>query len=439
MSDSPAQGPAKPGARALTIAPAAATLSLMRESATKRLASHVVRKLRSAGHEALLAGGCVRDMLLGHRPVDYDVATSATPKEVKKLFRRVLMVGAKFGVAMVIENRRRIEVATFRTDLSYSDGRRPDGVKFVTAREDAQRRDFTVNGMFYDPIDKQVVDYVGGQRDLRAGVIRAIGKADERFAEDYLRMLRAIRFAARLSFEIDPATAKAIRRHASKISRISGERIREELEKMFAHPQAARAAREMHSLDLLAAILPDLVARDGLVEAALARIDVVGKRHDALLALAALLCDLPAETIRKITRHWGASNRTRDSLVWIAERADQWRTAPESSLAELKRILANRASDALRAIWRVRERMETGSVGRTRAVGQRAVRIQAGQVSPKPFVNGADLKKLGLDEGERMGQVLHQLYEEQLNEQLTSRRDALDRARDIIRTGKSVK
>ncbi|MDP7289483.1 MAG: CCA tRNA nucleotidyltransferase, partial [Phycisphaerae bacterium] len=169
----------------------------------------MLNRLRQAGHEALLAGGCVRDMLLGRPCADYDIATSAAPDEVRGLFRRVLMIGAKFGVVMVIHDNRQIEVATFRSDLSYSDGRRPDGVRFTTARQDAERRDFTINGMFYDPLANEVLDYVGGQEDLKQKIIRTIGSPDRRFAEDYLRMIRAVRFAVRLDFAIDEDTARA--------------------------------------------------------------------------------------------------------------------------------------------------------------------------------------------------------------------------------------
>jgi len=215
----------------------------MAKPATKSTALWVLRRLRSAGFQALLAGGCVRDMLLGVRSVDYDVATDATPRQVKRLFRHVLLVGAKFGVAMVIHRGRKVEVTTFRSDLSYSDGRRPDAVRFSTARQDAQRRDFTMNGMFYDPVADEVVDYVGGRKDLKAGIVRTIGRPDKRFAEDYLRMLRAVRFAVGLGFRIDPATAAAVRKHARGISAISGERIFDELNKMLSRDSAGEALR----------------------------------------------------------------------------------------------------------------------------------------------------------------------------------------------------
>jgi poly(A) polymerase len=193
----------------------------------------VLTRLREAGHEAYLAGGCVRDFLLGQRAKDFDVATSAEPNQVRGLFRNTQAVGAAFGVILVHHGDSTIEVATFRTDLQYRDGRRPEGVKFATAAEDAQRRDFTINGLFRDPIEDRIIDYVGGQADLRAKLLRAIGNADERFAEDHLRLLRAVRFASRLGFTIEPATAGAIAAHAHELVRISPERIAEELRKML--------------------------------------------------------------------------------------------------------------------------------------------------------------------------------------------------------------
>ena len=188
-------------------------------------AERVVRRLHAAGYEALWAGGCVRDMLRKVQPKDYDVASSARPAEVKRLFRRTLMVGAKFGVVVVLGPETQVEVATFRSDFDYKDGRRPGRVIYSNAKQDALRRDFTINGMFYDPLEKKLIDYVGGKEDLRRRIVRAIGQPNRRFAEDHLRMLRAVRFACTLTFRLEDNTAKAIRFHAKKIKRISVERI----------------------------------------------------------------------------------------------------------------------------------------------------------------------------------------------------------------------
>ena len=187
----------------------------------KQAAIKVIERLQQSGYQALLAGGCVRDMLLRRRAKDYDVATSARPKDVIRLFRRTLKVGAKFGVVIVLIEDRQVEVATFRTETGYVDGRHPGSVKFTTAAEDAGRRDFTINGMFYDPLEKQVIDYVGGQKDLSRRTVRTIGEPSERFSEDYLRMLRAIRFSTQLNFAIESSTWSVVCRNARKITKIS--------------------------------------------------------------------------------------------------------------------------------------------------------------------------------------------------------------------------
>jgi hypothetical protein len=191
----------------------------------RQAAVQIVKKLRGEGFQALLAGGCVRDMLLGRRPNDYDVATDAKPNDVIKLFRRTLKVGAKFGVVVVLIDKIQVEVATFRTESDYEDGRHPSKVRFTTAAEDAARRDFTINAMFYDPIAKKVIDYYKGQADLKNKIIRTVGDPVERFSEDYLRMLRAVRFSTQLGFSIEPRTQKAVCNQAENITKISGERI----------------------------------------------------------------------------------------------------------------------------------------------------------------------------------------------------------------------
>ncbi|MCX5675205.1 MAG: hypothetical protein NTX87_09360, partial [Planctomycetota bacterium] len=209
----------------------------------KQLAEAVIVRLREAGHEALLAGGCVRDLLLGRPAKDYDVATSARPEEVLRLFPKALTVGVSFGVVVVADGPLQVEVATFRSDLGYTDGRRPDQVAFTDARHDAARRDFTINGMFLDPAGGEVVDYVGGRKDLEARIIRAVGDPRARFAEDHLRMLRAVRFAAELGFAIDGGTAAAIQELAPKAARVSGERVAMELERLLTAPPEGRRPR----------------------------------------------------------------------------------------------------------------------------------------------------------------------------------------------------
>lgn len=401
-------------------------------SATKALAVKVIKRLNQAGFEALLAGGCVRDMLMGLRPADYDVATNASPDEVKKLFRKVLMVGAKFGVAMVILGNRRVEVTTFRSDISYSNGRRPDKVQFrSTAREDALRRDFTINGMFYDPISKKVIDFVGGRDDLKAGIIRAIGKPEERFNEDYLRMLRAVRFAGRFGFRIEPATALAIRENAHKIVQISGERIREELEKILSHESAADTMRLLDGLGLARTILPEMFTDPTLWSEALERLNIVASKRDMVLCFAAILCALPRGQIRRIIRRWGGSNDLRDSLCWMSEHLQDWQDASSMSLARLKQLLANKDFDRLWQLWRAEQLIRTGTQQACRVLRRRIRRIPPDKIAPEPLINGEDLKKIGLPQGPAIGEILRMVYQAQLNEQINTRRQALILARRL--------
>src|SRR5262245_37155208 len=231
------------------------------------LAASIVGRLRDAGHTAYFAGGCVRDRLLGREPQDYDVATSAPPETVRKLFARTVPVGMQFGVVLVMLGAERFEVATFRADDAYVDGRRPTAVHFGTPEDDAQRRDFTINAMYLDPLTDEVIDFVGGRADLAAGVIRAIGDARARIAEDRLRMLRCVRFAARLNYVIDAPTFAAVSSAAASITDIAWERIGNEIMRMLTETEGSKTRRAFELLDqsgLLAAVLPEVVALKGV-------------------------------------------------------------------------------------------------------------------------------------------------------------------------------
>src|SRR5208337_927979 len=262
-------------------------------SNAKQHAAEIVRQLRERGHQAYFAGGCVRDLLLGREPADYDVATSATPQQVMQIFPQTFAVGEQFGVVLVPETvsngqscvvaelrsagtgqspvttrflaRHVVEVATFRSDVGYSDGRHPDEVRFTKdPREDVERRDFTINGMLLDPVTNEVLDFVGGRDDLKARIIRAIGDPERRFAEDKLRMLRAVRFAARFDYQIDPKTLEAIQKLAPKINQVSAERVREELTRMLTEGQASRAFKLLDTTALLPEVLPEIAAMKGV-------------------------------------------------------------------------------------------------------------------------------------------------------------------------------
>ncbi|HAR65035.1 MAG TPA: phosphohydrolase [Lentisphaeria bacterium] len=229
-------------------------------------AAFIVQTLREHGHEAYVVGGAVRDRLLGRAPNDVDVATGATPKQVQKLFRRNVAVGAAFGVIVVVGEEVQTEVATFRIDGGYVDGRRPEGVTFADAREDAKRRDFTINALFYDPVSHEIVDFIGGLTDLKKGIIRTVGDASRRFEEDYLRMLRAVRFSARFQFPLDSAAESAIQEFSGSITQISAERIFSELDKMLTGAQPAEAFELLDRLGLLEEILPELTCMHGVTQ-----------------------------------------------------------------------------------------------------------------------------------------------------------------------------
>lgn len=326
----------------------------------------IVRELRERGFEALLAGGCVRDLLLGAPPKDFDVATNAPPTEITRLFRPTRLVGQAFGVVLVKRRGSWIEVATFRSDGTYSDGRHPDSVTFTDARHDAQRRDFTINGMFFDPLAETLLDYVGGAEDLKAKRIRCIGEPRARFAEDYLRMLRAVRFAARLDFEIEYETLLAIQERAASLRKIAAERIREELDKMLAHPRRPRAFGLLRTSGLLphiGGLQGEEVVANSVRELTEDRFDAVQRLlanlpadADFCVALAAILLDRSRAHLDSICRAMTLSNEQREVVLWLVSNARALDDPARVSLADLKRRMANPAFPQLRSIIEARWR-----------------------------------------------------------------------------------
>lgn len=259
-------------------------------------AIEIVRRLQAAGFEAFWVGGCVRDVLLGREPSDYDIATTARPEETEKLFPKIIPVGKQFGVLLIVEDGHQFQIATFRAESDYQDGRRPEQVRFSDAREDAIRRDFTVNGLFFDPITEQLHDWVGGENDLRAKIIRTIGSPEERFGEDHLRMLRAIRFAAQLNFQIEPQTLAAVQKHSEKIRVVSAERVRDELIKLFSPPHAARGLDLLRDSGLMPHVFPELVPTLTCDQSADYHPEGTVFNHIRLM-LSQLPCPLPDESL----------------------------------------------------------------------------------------------------------------------------------------------
>lgn len=394
-------------------------------------ALRVVQQLQSRGFVALFAGGCVRDMLMGRDPHDYDVATSAKPQDVIGLFRRTAHVGAKFGVVLVRIGRHSIEVATFRADGSYSDGRRPDAVTFTTPEEDACRRDFTINGMFFDPVAEAVVDHVGGQADLAAKLIRAIGDPEQRFAEDHLRLLRAVRFAARLGFQIEPETWAAMCRHASDITRVSPERVRMELEEILLHARRTQAVEMLHDAGLLAHLWPGaevLQANIQRITKALAALPPVAPFE---LGLAALLLPLSIDEASSACAALRCSNATEETVCWLLTKLPTLAQPAALSLADVKRLMAHAAFDDLLALFAATLAADGRDPAPLAELKARAADIPPEDVAPPPLLTGHDLQQLHLPPGPRYSRILNHVYDAQLNEDIRDRGEAINMARRL--------
>jgi len=377
----------------------------------------IVKALRAHGYQALFAGGCVRDMLLGRPAKDYDVATDAEPADVIRLFKRTLKVGAQFGVVIVLMDDQGIEVATFRSDAGYVDGRRPVEVRFTTAEQDALRRDFTVNGMFYDPVADQVIDYVGGQADLQRRVVRTIGDPADRFSEDYLRMLRAVRFSTQLGFSMDPATYSAICACAPKIVGISGERISMELEGILTCPGRAHGARALKETGLAAAIFPGM-GGDAMQTA----VGVLGRlrgRTSYPLALAALLVACRSDEALRALKVLKLSRTQTKHVRFLLDRRGVLLQDP-LSLADLKRLLAGPLFWDLYELQRAIQKAGAGPVGALVQVRRRVRSLAGVELRPEPLLNGHDLMRLGMAPGPGLGQLADQLYGAQLEGVLIS-------------------
>jgi len=392
----------------------------------------IIEQLHAAGFTALWAGGCVRDSLLGREPKDYDVATDATPNQVRNLFghKRTLAIGASFGVISVLPSAASrkagdqkldpVEIATFRRDGGYSDGRHPDSVEFTDAREDALRRDFTINGMFFDPLKNEALDFVGGQKDLKAGLIRAIGDPAKRIEEDKLRMLRGVRFAATFDFSIEASTLAAIQREAHQISVVSGERIGNELKRMLAHPNKVVAAERLIETKLLAHILPSELA---------AGVQTIGAQGIAQLkrltsnqfesAVVVLLepalgnghkIDIAKRLSSALQQAWKLTNDQRIAIAWIA---GHWKTLHQANThpwPQIQRLLihssAVHAVDAAEAIAGINDGL---------AFCRERLDWPAERLNPAPLLDGQALIAKGVQPGPAFKQVLDAVRDAQLN------------------------
>ena len=429
----------------------------------KTLATHIVRTLQAKGYQAVFAGGCVRDMLMGRPPKDYDVATNATPDDVCKLFPRAKVVGAHFGVVIVVLDDHQFEVATFRAEGEYLDGRHPSRVTFTTAEGDVRRRDFTVNGLLFDPVAEKVLDYVGGQADIRARLIRAIGDPRARFAEDHLRLLRAVRFAAFLDFEIEPETRHAITEMAPKIHSVSAERIAEELKKLLTRHGTERGMKLLHEAGLLPEILPEVAAMAGVEQPPTWHPEGDVFTHSALclssldnpsfeLAMGTLLHDVGkpvtiergerirypyhesvgADIAERICQRLKVSIESREHIVWLVKRHMVFVGADKMRLSTLKRLFANPWFDDLLAVHKADVLASTNDLSEYDFCVAKRQEISQEKISPPPLVTGDDLIAMGLQPGPVFKEILSLLREEQLEEKLNTREAALERARQVV-------
>lgn len=404
-------------------------------------ALRIVRRLQEAGFIAYFAGGCVRDALLKRNPKDYDVATNATPDSVREVFgkSKTLSYGVSFGVIGVLPDRRSrkhevshaTEVATFRSDGDYSDGRRPDSVQFGDPEEDALRRDFTINGLFYDPIANQVIDYVGGKADLESQILRTIGDPQARFGEDRLRMLRAIRFSASLGFRIEASTEQAITRHAQAMDVVSEERIGAEMRRVLVAPFVMDGLISLVKTELAKSVIPQLMGIDLHL---LSKRVLASKSDDFRFRLAAMISMFhdPSQAILDLTKRWRLSNeevRTLStSLRYFAQLLDfqnlPWsQTQPIMVNRDIEFIvdLAAVISASGTALQRTRSREVLGRV-------QEVLKWKEDQLDPKPLLSGDDLRSLGFTPGPEFARVLKRIRALQLDGELNSKEQAIERA-----------
>ena len=402
--------------------------------AARSFAVDVVEKLRQRGYEAVWAGGCVRDQLLGRVPMDYDVATSAHPDSVRELFgrRHTIAVGAAFGVITVIGSKAsgNVEVATYRSDAEYRDGRRPVGVTFCDAQEDALRRDFTINGLFFDPIEEVVVDYVGGQHDLEEGIIRAIGDPGMRFGEDHLRMLRAVRFSANYEFPLESHTRDAIDLLAHQLVLVSPERLAAELRLMFSRAGRGEALRLLLSTGLVNPLFGGRLNKtEYFWSSASAALDAL---HEPSLPLAiAILCREEPRLVHGICNHLRLSNHERRLAAWLVEALSV--LASKNTVADyshapwslLQPWLAHEWRFHLADLMRSLAVIHCVSLEKCAWVNEQVQRTDA-ELNPSHLLRGNDLLQIGIPSGPVVGHLLHQLRILQLDKKITSRDAAVE-------------
>ncbi|HEX9662212.1 MAG TPA: CCA tRNA nucleotidyltransferase [Candidatus Binatia bacterium] len=424
----------------------------------KEIALSIVRRLRAAGYESYLAGGCVRDMLLNKEPQDYDITTGAKPGEIAKIFPDTIPVGAQFGVILVVVDGTPFEVASFRHDGPYLDGRHPSHVRYGSLREDVLRRDFTINGMVYDPVDDSVIDLVNGRQDLEAGIIRAIGEPRARFEEDRLRMIRAVRFAASLDFDVEGKTLAAIGELAATVTLVSWERIGDEITRILTEGGARRGFELLDETGLLEAVLPEIAAMKGVEQSPDYHPEGDVFAHTLLLlgqlkaptetlAYGCLLHDVAkpvcmrregehitfyghmergAEMAEAILQRLKRSRDTWERVSYLVRSHLRHTQAPHMRLSTLKRFLGEDAIDELLELTRIDALAANGDLTHYNFCKAKLAELEEEDIHPEPLVRGRDLIALGLTPGPVFGQILAQVEEAQLGGELRGRQEAIE-------------
>jgi poly(A) polymerase len=437
----------------------------------EKTAREIAAKLRERGHIAYFAGGCVRDIVRRETPKDFDIATDATPQIVQQTFARTYAVGAHFGVIVVVESGFQFEVATFRSDDAYIDGRRPSSVRFSSPEEDAKRRDFTINGMFYDPLTNKVIDFVGGRADLDAKLIRAIGEPAQRFQEDRVRMLRAVRFATVLDYKIDNQTWQAITANSKAINEISAERIREELVRIFLSPSRVRGWDLLDESGLMRAILPELEAMKGcaqpeqfhpegdVFEHTRLMLKLLPERVSMPLVLSALFHDIAkpvtatvdqtgrirfnehdrigAAMTEQIMERLRFSRAEIDTTVEMVRQHMVFKDVPKMRVAKLKRFMARPTFEDELELHRVDCASSHRMLDNYEFLLRKREEFANEPIIPPPLVRGEDLIALGLKPGPNFGKILEAVETRQLEGALKDRQEALEWVRREYLPGKN--
>jgi poly(A) polymerase len=425
---------------------------------SRESAIFIVQRLRQEGYEAYLAGGCVRDMLLAKTPQDYDITTNARPEQIQKIFAETIPVGAQFGVMLVLLDRQPFEVASFRHDGPYLDGRHPSQVRYGSLEEDIQRRDFTINGMIYDPMADRVIDLVDGKRDLERRIVRAIGNPIDRFAEDRLRMIRAVRFATSLKFDIDPPTFAAIEQLAATVTQISWERIGDELTRILTEGGARRGFELLDQSGLLAVLLPEVVAMKGTAQSPDYHPEGDVFAHTLLLlshldspsetlAYGCLLHDIAkpvcmrqeaqritfyghtekgAEMAEEILKRLKRGRATWEQVAYLVRNHLRHVQAAQMRLSTLKRFLREEGIGELLELTRIDALSSNGDLSYYRFCNERLAELKDEEIRPEPLLRGGDLIALGLKPGPLFSQILHEVEDAQLGGELNSREQALE-------------